>query len=123
MLLVQTVPFRRQGDITLAKSVFSGITAAQLGNATRASLCLLVRCGSLFSLDKALTTKSCSLPTVSCSCSQMRQSQRPQLMRSSTENICLVVSRSGVLMEMWDGNEDNGLLLPVPLWKSRGGQT
>lgn len=30
-------------------------------------------------------------------------------MRSSRKTICLVVSKSGVQMTMWDRNEDNGL--------------
>lgn len=43
-------------------------------------------------------------------------------MRSSVKNVCLVVSNSGLQMEMWDGNEDDGLPAPCSPWKGRGGQ-
>lgn len=63
-LLVQPIPFRDRGDISLAMVSLLAQVAAQQGNATRASLCLLLALRvSLFSLDKMWGARSCSPPT------------------------------------------------------------
>lgn len=43
-------------------------------------------------------------------------------MRLPMKNICLAESSSGVQMEMWDGNEDNGLPATCFPWKGGRGQ-